>query len=102
MLGIRDYGDRGVVEYALHELIGFLHGYDGRAPWKGLPYEITGLKVGIVGLGVSGGMVAAALQFMGRGSATTAAAASRSTRSAESPISRFWSFCVKTRWCSPA
>ena len=65
VLGIRDYGDRGVVEYALHELIGFLHGYDGRAPWKGLPYEITDLKVGIVGLGVSGGMVAAALQFMG-------------------------------------
>ena len=45
VLGIRDYGDRGVVEYVLHEL--------------------TGLKVGIVGLGVSGRMIADALQFMG-------------------------------------
>ena len=42
VLGIRDYGDRGVVEYVLH-----------------------GLKVGIVGLGVSGKMIAEALQFMG-------------------------------------
>lgn len=65
VLGIRDYGDHGVVEYALHELIGFLHGFDGRAPWKGLPYELTDLKVGIVGLGVSGAMVAEALQFLG-------------------------------------
>ena len=48
VLGIRDYGDRGVVEYVLHE-----------------PVEITGLKVGIVGLGVSGRMIADALQFMG-------------------------------------
>jgi len=45
VLGIRDYGDRGVVEYE--------------------PVEITGLKVGIVGLGVSGRMIADALQFMG-------------------------------------
>ena len=27
VLGIRDYGDRGVVEYVLHELIGILHGF---------------------------------------------------------------------------
>ena len=52
VLGIRDYGDRGVVEYVLHEL-------------TGLPVEITGLTVGIVGLGVSGRMIADALQFMG-------------------------------------
>ena len=45
VLGIRDYGDRGVVEYVLH--------------------EITGLKAGIIGLGVSGKMIADALQFMG-------------------------------------
>lgn len=64
VLGIRDYGDRGVVEYVLSELVRLLHGYD-RPMWKNLPVEITQLKVGMVGLGVSGGMIAEAMQFMG-------------------------------------
>lgn len=62
--GIRDYGDRGVVEFVLCELVRFLHGYD-RPMWKEQPYEITRLKTGIIGLGTSGGMIAEALQFMG-------------------------------------
>lgn len=62
--GVRDYGDAGVVEYAICELVRFLHGYD-RPLWKDIPVEITGLKVGIVGMGVSGGMIADALKFMG-------------------------------------
>lgn len=62
--GIRDYGDRGVVEYVLCELIRHLHGYD-RPMWKDKSVELTGLKVGLVGLGVSGGMLAEALHFMG-------------------------------------
>ena len=53
VLGIRDYGDRGVVEYVLHELTGLLHGF-GMPMLRDEPVEITGLKVGIVGLGVSG------------------------------------------------
>lgn len=64
VLGIRDYGDRGVVEYVLYQLIKILHGFD-RPLWRKEPLEITGLKVGIVGLGVSGGMIADALKFMG-------------------------------------
>ena len=64
MLGIRDYGDRGVVEYVLHELIGLLHGF-GMPMLHDEPSEITGLRVGIVGLGVSGRMIAEALQFLG-------------------------------------
>lgn len=64
VLGIRDYGDRGVVEYVLHELIGLLHGF-GMPMLRDEPVEITGLKVGIVGLGVSGRMIADALSFMG-------------------------------------
>lgn len=64
VLGIRDYGDRGVVEYVLHELTGLLHGF-GMPMLRDEPVEITGLKVGIVGLGVSGRMIADALQFMG-------------------------------------
>ena len=65
VLGIRDYGDRGVVEYVLHELIGLLHGFGGKRMLRDEPVEITGLKVGVVGLGVSGKMIAEALQFMG-------------------------------------
>lgn len=62
--GIRDYGDRGVVEYVLHELTGLLHGF-GLPMFRDEPIEILGLKVGIVGLGVSGGMIARALKFFG-------------------------------------
>ncbi|MDL2305106.1 dihydrofolate reductase [Bacteroides sp. OttesenSCG-928-D19] len=62
--GIRDYGDEGVVEYVVSELVRCLHGFD-QEPWEGMPREITGLKVGIVGLGKSGGMIADALKFFG-------------------------------------
>lgn len=62
--GIRDYGDRGVVEYVLWQLAGILHGF-GRPGWEDLPQEFTRLPVGIVGLGTSGGMIADALHFMG-------------------------------------
>ena len=62
--GIRDYGDEGVVEYAVSELVRCLHGF-GQDPWEDMPREITGLKVGIVGLGKSGGMIADALKFFG-------------------------------------
>lgn len=64
VLGIRDYGDRGVVEYVLHELTGLLHGFD-LPMLHSEPVEITGLKVGIIGLGVSGKMIADALSFLG-------------------------------------
>ena len=69
--GIRDYGDEGVVEYVVRELVSCLHGFGSlpngkpETPWNPLPREITGLKVGIVGLGKSGGMIADALKFFG-------------------------------------
>lgn len=62
--GIRDYGDRGVTEYILWQLIGILHGF-GRPLTGADPREITGLRAGIVGLGVSGSMIAEALAFLG-------------------------------------
>ncbi|MDD4776688.1 MAG: NAD(P)-dependent oxidoreductase [Fermentimonas sp.] len=62
--GIRDYGDEGVVEYVISELVRCLHGF-GQNPWDGVAREITGLKAGIVGLGKSGGMIADALHFFG-------------------------------------
>ena len=64
VLGILDYGDRGVVEYVLHELTGLLHGF-GMPMLRDEPMEIYGLKVGIVGLGVSGRMIADALSYLG-------------------------------------
>ena len=62
--GIRDYGDEGVIEYVVSELARCLHGF-GQEPWFGSPSEITGLKVGILGLGKSGGMIADAMKFFG-------------------------------------
>lgn len=62
--GIRDYGDEGVVEYVISELVRCLHGFD-QEPWEDMPREITGLKVGIIGLGKSGGMIADAMKFFG-------------------------------------
>ena len=69
--GVRDYGDEGVVEYVISELVRCLHGFgttsngNQRQPWSTIPREITGIKAGIVGLGKSGGMVADALKFFG-------------------------------------
>lgn len=62
--GIRDYGDEGVVEYVVSELVRCFHGF-GQPSWEELPREITGLKVGVVGLGKSGGMIADAMKFFG-------------------------------------
>lgn len=62
--GIRDYGDEGVVEYVVCELVRCLHGF-GQPSWEAMPREITGLKVGVVGLGKSGGMIADAMKFFG-------------------------------------
>ena len=64
--GIRDYGDEGVVEYAVSELVRCLHGF-GQKPWYGAPREITGLRTGFLGLGKSGGMIADAMKFFGAG-----------------------------------
>ncbi len=69
--GIRDYGDEGVVEYVVSELVRCLHGFDANPdgtqakPWNEIPEEITGLNCGIVGLGKLGGMIADALSFFG-------------------------------------
>lgn len=62
--GIRDYGDEGVVEYVISELVRCFHGFEQEA-WDSVPREITGLKAGIIGLGKSGGMIADALHFFG-------------------------------------
>lgn len=62
--GIRDYGDPGVVEYVVSELVRYLHGF-GDKQWKALPVELTDLRVGIVGLGTTGILIADGLRAFG-------------------------------------
>ena len=58
--GIRDYGDPGVAEFIISELIQLLNGYKGKQ-WREMPRELTDLKIGIIGLGVTGKLLAKCL-----------------------------------------
>ena len=58
--GIRDYGDPGVVEFIIAELVRLLHGY-GAHRWREMPLELTGRKIGIIGLGTTGQLLAECL-----------------------------------------
>lgn len=60
--GVRDYGDEGVAEYIIHELVEFLQGYK-KLRWDTIGHEITNLKCGVVGLGTSGTLIAKTLKF---------------------------------------
>lgn len=62
--GVRDYGDEGVVEYAISELVRFLHGFGDRR-WKPERQELTRQKTGVIGLGRTGRMLADAFRFLG-------------------------------------
>ncbi|MBC8569849.1 NAD(P)-dependent oxidoreductase [Zongyangia hominis] len=64
VLGVRDYGDEGVAEYVVSELVRLLHGFGSRQ-WKSEPTELTGVKVGILGLGTSGSIVGRAIRYFG-------------------------------------
>lgn len=59
-----DYADEGVTEGIISELIRLLHGF-GEKQWRERPYELTGLRIGIVGLGTTGLMTARALKCLG-------------------------------------
>jgi len=62
--GIRDYGDEGLVEFIVSELIRLLKGL-GKLQWKSEPVELTKRKIGIIGLGTTGKMLADRLQAFG-------------------------------------
>lgn len=62
--GINNYGEEGVVEFVLYEIIQLFHGY-GKYQFESYPREITGTKVGIIGLGSVGTKIAKALMAMG-------------------------------------
>ena len=62
--GVKDYGDEGVVEYAISELVRFLHGF-GERQWKPEKLELTRQRIGVIGLGKTGRMLADAFRFLG-------------------------------------
>ncbi|MBK3516346.1 NAD(P)-dependent oxidoreductase [Carboxylicivirga marina] len=62
--GIRDYGDEGVAEFIVSELIQLLKGL-GKYQWQLEPVELTGRKVGIIGMGTTGLMTSKRLQAFG-------------------------------------
>ena len=62
--GIFDYGDPGVIEYVIFSLINLLHGF-GNHQWKKMPVELNGRKIGIIGLGTTGKLLAKALLALG-------------------------------------
>lgn len=58
--GIKDYGDPGVAEFIISYLIRLLHGF-GKNQWREKPEELTGKKIGIIGLGTTGQLLAECL-----------------------------------------
>lgn len=62
--GVSDYGDEGVPEFVIAELIMLLHGFHSPA-WGNEPLELTGFPIGIIGAGTTGSKVAHALHFLG-------------------------------------
>jgi phosphoglycerate dehydrogenase-like enzyme len=61
--GVKDYGDEGTVEFIFAQLIYLLKGL-GKHKWKSEASELTNKRIGIIGLGTLGQMVAkSALHF---------------------------------------
>lgn len=60
--GARDYGDIGVKEYVIHALVGLLQGRGGPM-WRDEPMELAGIRIGIVGMGTLGELIARTLRF---------------------------------------
>lgn len=57
VLGVKDYGDEGLVEYIIFALIGLFHGF-GKHSWAPMQEELGAKVMGIVGMGATGQMMA--------------------------------------------
>lgn len=96
VLGVKDYGDEGVVEYVISELVRLLHGFGG-IRWHKDSTELTKCKTGIIGMGKTGRMVADALKFLEQRSATSAATESQKPMMPDIPICRLMSCWKRTK-----
>lgn len=63
VLGITDYGDGGVIEYAVGALVRLLHGFGDRQ-WRQRPNELYRQKIGVVGIGNTGFKLARILKAL--------------------------------------
>lgn len=63
VLGITDYGDGGVIEYAVGALVWLLHGFGDRQ-WRQRPNELYRQKIGVVGIGNTGFKLARILKAL--------------------------------------
>lgn len=61
---LQGHGDNGVVEYTLSQVINLLQG-TGPRRWRDQPYDLTGVRVGILGLGDLGYKTARAFMALG-------------------------------------
>lgn len=57
VVGIRDYGDEGLVEFVISESIRLCKGL-GDYQWREEPVELNGKSLGIIGLGTTGRLLA--------------------------------------------
>ena len=64
VLGVRDYGDEGLIEFIVSELIRLLKGL-GEHQWRNEAVELTQRKIGIIGMGTTGRMLAKILAAFG-------------------------------------
>lgn len=62
--GIKDYGDPGVPEFIISELVRLFHGL-GDHQWREMPVEFTAKKIGIIGFGTTGQLLAKYLKPFG-------------------------------------
>lgn len=58
-----EYGDNGTVEYVVAQIINLIHGFYGKR-LKEEPYDLRGIKVGILGLGALGTKIAKILSVL--------------------------------------
>lgn len=63
--GIRDYGDEGVVEFVLGELVVLFKGLHGARQWRSQAWELGAAHLGIIGMGRTGLMVGKAAKCLG-------------------------------------
>lgn len=62
--GVFDYGDEGVVEYIFNKLISLAKGLE-KYQWKDEPCELSNKSIGLIGMGTTATMVAAAARIFG-------------------------------------